>query len=316
MSVLTAAEALIKSGRRDEAIALVKHAADQGDSEALHAVANWRLFGLYGDRNLKMAHDLLDQAAERGHVESIRTKAILLGNGCGVLQDAETAEKLLSEIRTGDAYAALQLDFLRDMQQPGDFTSGAARSLSRNPDLSIYPGLLNARECNYLTAMAHPHLRPSFVTDPVTGAHMPHPVRNSNGMSFGPTQEDLVVRRINERIASVSNTNVECGEPLHILHYRPGEQYRPHTDAIPGEANQRCLTVLVYLNDDYIGGQTSFLKLGIEYRGATGDAIIFSNVDSDGRVDLATLHAGLPVISGVKWLATRWIRTRPYHPWD
>lgn len=316
MNIMAEAERLVSAGRRDEAVAFIKRAADQGDCEALHAVANWRLFGLYGKRDLNAAHVLLDRAVAKNHVDSIRTKAILLANGGGVPADAATAERMLMAIRSTDPHAALQLDFARDMPPLADFAVNAAHNLSSTPHIRYYPGLLTARECSYLTGMAQPQLRPSFVTDPATGAHMPHPVRTSTGMSFGPIHEDLVVRRINERIAWVSDTDVACGEPLHILHYSPGQQYRPHTDAIPGEPNQRCWTVLVYLNSDYIGGQTSFPKLGIDYRGAPGDALIFSNVDADGRADMATLHAGLPVTSGVKWLATRWIRARPYHPWD
>jgi prolyl 4-hydroxylase len=316
MSIMATAERLVRAGRRDEAIILIEQAADQGDCEALYAVANWRLFGIHGNRDLNVAHALLDLAVVKKHVESMRTKAILLANGGGVPTDAATAEKMLTAIRSTDPHAALQLDFLHDMPPLDNFSVAAAHSLSNNPNIRYYPGLLNTRECNYLTSMAQPQLRPSFVTDPATGAHMPHPVRSSTGMSFGPTQEDLVVRRINERIAWVSNTNVSCGEPLHILHYTPGQQYRPHTDAIPGDNNQRHWTVLIYLNDDYSNGETSFPKLGINYRGGPGDALIFRNVDANGRADLATLHAGLPVTSGVKWLATRWIRARPYHPWD
>lgn len=316
MSVFIEAERLMASGKRDEAVGLVEEAANQGDGEALHAVANWSLFGLYRKRDVALAHRLLDQAVAKGHVASVKTKAILLGNGTGVSPDAFAAAKMLSTIQSVDPHARLQLDLLRDMPPLGNFLSGASISLSKTPSIRHYPSLLSAGECRYLTEVAEPHLRPSYVTDPATGGHMPHPVRNSTGMSFGPTQEDLVVRRINERIARISNTDVTCGEPLHILHYSPGQQYRPHTDAIAGEKNQRHWTVLIYLNDNFSGGKTCFPKLNIEYRGAPGDALIFSNVDAEGRTDLATLHAGLPVASGVKWLATRWIRARPYHHWD
>ena len=47
-----------------------------------------------------------------------------------------------------------------------------------------------------------------------------------------------------------------------------------------------------------------------------GDALLFFNTLADGRADPATRHAGLPVRSGAKWLATRWIRARPLDPWN
>ena len=126
-----------------------------------------------------------------------------------------------------------QLDLLAGVAPTADFTPDRAETLCGAPIVKRYPALLTARECAYLTSMAEPQLRPSFVTNPSTGAQMPHPIRTSMGMSFGPTQEDLVIRRINERIALASGTNVACGEPLHMLRYTPGQEYKPHTDSMP-----------------------------------------------------------------------------------
>lgn len=315
MSILDEAEKLSAAGRREEAVALVRSAADQGDAEAMFAVGNWRLFGLFGPRDLDAAHRLFDAAAARGYVEAIRTKAILIANGTGIAADTAQAELLLQTICEVDGHAALQLDFARDMPPAHAIETDQMETISDAPIIRSYRSFLSERECAYLMGMARPHLRPSFVTNPTTGRQMPHPIRSSTGMSFGPTQEDLVVRRINERIAALIGVDVECGEPLHILRYTPGQEYKPHTDGMPGEANQRIWTVLIYLNDGYGGGATSFPCLGIDFRGTVGDALIFHNVDAVGVPNMATLHAGLPVTDGEKWLATRWIRARAYHPW-
>ena len=98
------------------------------------------------------------------------------------------------------------------------------------------------------------------------------------------------------------------GETLQLLRYAPGAQYRAHFDALAGEANQRVATVLVYLTDDYEGGETQFVRTGLAYRGRKGDALLFRNVDAGGRPDPMALHAGLPVTRGVKIIASRWIR--------
>jgi prolyl 4-hydroxylase len=78
--------------------------------------------------------------------------------------------------------------------------------------------------------------------------------------------------------------------------------------------NQRILTALIYLTEDYEGGETKFLRTGLSFRGRTGDLLLFRNVMADGRPDLMTEHAGLPVTKGRKMIASRWIwRQAPQH---
>ena len=106
---------------------------------------------------------------------------------------------------------------------------------------------------------------------------------------------------------------MRAGEPLQVLRYAPGEQYREHSDALPHVApeQQRVLTFLVYLNEDYKGGETAFPALGIKFRGRRGDGLLFRNSSSDGAIDRRAIHAGLPVTRGAKLLASRWIRAAP-----
>jgi prolyl 4-hydroxylase len=111
----------------------------------------------------------------------------------------------------------------------------------------------------------------------------------------------------------LSATGLGQGEPLQLLRYRAGGEYRAHMDALPpAEPNQRILTVLVYLTDDYDGGETSFPRTGLAFRGRTGDALLFRNVAADGSPDQLALHAGMPVTRGEKLIASRWIRERRF----
>jgi prolyl 4-hydroxylase len=115
-------------------------------------------------------------------------------------------------------------------------------------------------------------------------------------------------------LAAASGTAYEQGEALQILRYRPGQQYRAHVDAVPSTENQRATTALVYLNDDFQGGETYFVKVGLKVKGEKGDAIVFRNATADGAADYDAEHAGLPVTSGTKHLASRWIRERRWIP--
>lgn len=316
MAILEDAQQLAATGRTREAVELVQRASLGGDPEAMFALANWRIFGLNGPRDLEAAHSLLDRAGALGHLEAVRLKATLIGNGTGCPGDPAKAAHMLRGIASADPYAALQLLLSEKMPSPEQIDELAVETLSERPLLRCIRKLLAPEECRYLITLAEPALQPSFVLHPQTGQRIPHPVRTSAGMSFGPTQEDRVVNLINRRLARVTGTDVGCGEPLHILRYEPGQEYRPHVDALPAVENQRHWTVLVYLNEGYGGGSTRFDLAEIEFSGRQGDALMFRNVDEGGRGDPETRHAGLPVTSGVKWLATRWIRQRPYHPWD
>ena len=167
--------------------------------------------------------------------------------------------------------------------------------LSNSPDVVRLPALLTAAECAHLIAAARPALAPSLVVDPATGSARPDPVRRAHAMSFGPLDQDLVVSAVAERLAAASGTAVAQAEPLAVLAYAPGGEYRPHLDTLPGEANQRAVTVLTYLNDDFAGGATVFPAAGLSVAPRTGDAIVFRVADAAGRPLPQALHAGAPV---------------------
>ncbi|HEX8443879.1 MAG TPA: 2OG-Fe(II) oxygenase [Allosphingosinicella sp.] len=314
MSILNQARALAQSGRGSEARTLVQSAAERGDTEALLAVAHWRLHGLYGPRDLADSHRLLDRARQAGSTEATLLLATLVGNGTGVAADYEKARALLASIAPQDADAAAQLALLDRMQQLDCLEQLPAERLSDDPAVRLVRGLISLDECSYLISRAAPLLQPSVIIDP-SGRRLPHPTRTSAGMSFGPLEEDLVVNALNRRIAAITGTQPSWGEPLHVLRYAPGQEYKPHVDALPGVENQRRWTALLYLNNEYEAGETDFDQLGIVARGEPGDALIFANAADDGRPDYRTRHAGRPVASGTKWLATRWIRQAPYDPW-
>jgi prolyl 4-hydroxylase len=306
MSVLDEAQRLARSGRRGEAVALIEREAGAGDAEALFALANWRLYGLFVARDPAGAHPLLERAAAAGHAEAARLRANLVAGGTGRSADPREAWELLRAAAPSDPQLAL-LDAMREPKL-------AAQELHDDPPVRIVPGLFSPDECAWLIALAAPALRPSMIVDPATGRPKPDPVRTSDGMNFGPAQEDLVVNALNRRLAAATGTAYECGEPLHVLRYVPGQEYKPHLDALPGVDNQRTWTALVYLNDGYEGGETVFPELGLAARGEAGDCLVFRNVDGEGRGDPRARHAGAPVTGGVKWLASRWIRERPFDP--
>ena len=143
-------------------------------------------------------------------------------------------------------------------------------------------------------------------------------------MSLTIFNADVALSLIRDRIAAACGAAVTHFEIAKILHYSPGEQFALHADFIEAKTpelarelaarGQRAATFLIYLNAGYEGGATQFPRLDWQYRGGRGDALLFSNVNTDGGPDYDTVHAGMPPTSGEKWVLSQWIRTRPLGP--
>jgi prolyl 4-hydroxylase len=307
------ANALAEAGRYDEAVTLLMRAASAGEAQAQFALAMWRISGAIVRRDLAAARDLLGRAAASGHVEAAHAYTCFLAAGTGGPPDWASAVRQIDILGAADARAAAQLRVMStlDLDHQGLPRSGIlSEPLAESPRASVARGFATAAECQYLLERAEPEFTPSVVVDP-SGKLVAHPVRNSDGAFFGVIQEDLVINALTRRIAALSGTSLAQGEPLQVLRYRPGMEYKPHLDALPAEPNQRILTALVYLTDDYEGGETRFVT-GLSFRGRQGDALLFSNVLPHGAPDPASQHAGLPVRRGMKAVASRWIRARPF----
>ena len=71
---------------------------------------------------------------------------------------------------------------------------------------------------------------------------------------------------------------------------------------------QRTWTAMVYLNDVEEGGATWFPRAGIRVSPRRGLLLAWNNMNPDGSPNPATLHEGMAVVSGVKYIVTKWFR--------
>ena len=106
-------------------------------------------------------------------------------------------------------------------------------------------------------------------------------------------------------------------ESLQVVRYRKGEQYTPHHDFVyPPTMHRyqptRFATLLLYLNDNFTGGETVFPRAvqtqyhdGIQITPHRGRAVLFYNMLPDGNMNDLSQHASKPVEKGEKWLANR-----------
>ena len=316
MTLFDEAKALARSGRPREGVALIERAAAAGDAEGNLILAHWLLYGSDRPRDAEAAHRHLELAAQKGSTLAARMRAHLTANGTGCEANQDKAIAMLGQIADKDPAAAAQLEMLPRMMSLEDAGKASRERLSQDPLVEVVRGLLLPHECEYLMALAEPKLKPSLIYDEITGRGKPDPIRTSHGAHFVPHDEDLVLRAINQRLALASGTGVDQGEALFVMRYTPGQEYKPHLDALPGLRQQRAFTAIAYLNDGYEGGETAFPELSIALRAGIGDVLVFSNIDSNGRANPKVRHGGKPVTQGVKWIATRWIREGPHDPYD
>jgi prolyl 4-hydroxylase len=312
------ANTLLASGQRGAAISTIEAAAAAGNVDALFTLAVWLLAGDPVARDLPRARSVLRRCAEIGHADAALMEVALTATGSGGPPSWEDAYALLKRA-ANNPRATEQLDLLATMEldtKGHPIRAPQGERLSNSPDVVRFAALLSPAECRYVAMTAQDLLEPAVVVDPRSGKMVSHPIRTSFGAVIGPVRENLVIRAINARIAAISGTSIGQGEPLAVLRYSPGQQYRAHLDSMDGAPNQRIRTVLVYLNQGFKGGETYFTANGLKVSARGGDAIMFSNIVANGTPDRRSEHAGLPVIEGVKWLATRWIRERPYDPWN
>jgi prolyl 4-hydroxylase len=104
--------------------------------------------------------------------------------------------------------------------------------------------------------------------------------------------------------------------------YAIGQQFKPHHDffytdqgyykAEAESGGQRTWTAMAFLNAPEGGGQTAFPELDLKIAPRAGNLLVWNNMDSDGEPNRFTLHQGMPVIAGVKYVITKWYRERPW----
>ncbi|TAL73137.1 MAG: 2-oxoglutarate-dependent dioxygenase [Rhodanobacter sp.] len=199
--------------------------------------------------------------------------------------------------------------------QLGERTVAVTASLDR-PLVRVLDGLLTHAECDELIALARPRLARALTVDAQGGQQVDRR-RTNAGMFFKPGEFPLVAR-IEQRIAELVDLPASHGEGLQVLHYESGQEYQPHYDwfdpaqagydAITARGGQRIATIVMYLNTPEAGGGTAFPKAGLTVTARRGTAVYFAYTGGDE----SSLHAGLPVARGEKWIATKWLRERPY----
>jgi len=289
------------------AAGLLEGASSQGQAEASERLALLDALGSARPPDWGRALDFLALAAEQGSLSAQQQMLLLASNDVDPVVPAGADREFWRGIRERIP--------LESRMQPG-----AKESLSDSPRIRLIRQFATGAECRWMVSLGRDQLVPATVFDKTTGDHLRHSSRDNSFLVLRIGEMNVLTEVIRQRIAAATKLPVPLFEPSQILHYAVGQSFRPHHDFLDpanpayheslGRFGQRIATFLIYLNDDYQGGETSFPRVGLNFRAEQGDALFFANVKQDGGPDPDTLHAGLPASSGEKWVFSQWIRDR------
>lgn len=186
-------------------------------------------------------------------------------------------------------------------------------------EIQILDQFLSPEECDFLIQQATPRFKRSQVMHKNENSKQSTDQgRTSHSASFQKDEFPLLTE-VDKRVSQILGIPPNHIEGLQMVKYTSGQQYRPHHDWFKpphdDTKNERIYTILVYLNDDYQGGETYFPKVKYGFKGKKGDAILWRNCaeNSPDKCFDHSLHAGTPPTSGTKYALNVWIRFNPYY---
>jgi len=224
-----------------------------------------------------------------------------------------TSGKVAPALDEGALYRARLGEYVKGrlMRAPGLFKVPA-----KGLDLFVLRDFLSAAECAELTRLIDADRRPSGLL-----ADDPDPeFRTSESCNLSLSEP--INLRVERRIDELLGIDHICGETIQGQRYAVGQQFKPHHDFFYTDqpywpeqertGGQRTWTAMMFLNQPEAGGQTAFPRAEVKVTPRTGNILIWNNMDECGLPNLQSLHQGMPVEAGLKYVITKWYRERPW----
>ncbi|MDT9598983.1 cupin-like domain-containing protein [Sphingosinicella rhizophila] len=195
---------------------------------------------------------------------------------------------------------------------------GAQEFPSPEIELFMFANFLSADECARLIDIMEGGWRPSTIADDLGIANF----RTSETSHMDATNPHVAA--FEDKIIMLTGLDPILGEPLQGQRYNVGQEFKAHTDyfepngadfqRLCAKTGQRTWTLMIYLNEPEAGGVTYFTKLGMGVTPVTGTLLAWNNQTRLGRPNGSTIHHGMPVEKGSKYILTKWFREKPW-PW-
>lgn len=181
--------------------------------------------------------------------------------------------------------------------------------------LQEFKNILCINECNELISIS----KDKLFSATTLGTKIKDYRTAENTWLFEKTELNDKIKTI---VSEKTGLPIENQEQIHIVKYNIGGEYKehhdffhPNTDYFESQiqrGGQRIYSCLFYLNDDFKGGETHFPKINQKIKPELGKLVIWKNLNDDLTINPNSLHAGLPVIKGEKWICIVWVRENKF----
>ena len=94
---------------------------------------------------------------------------------------------------------------------------------------------------------------------------------------------------------------INFNEGINVLKYQTGEEYKAHYDG--GSGSGRAVSPILYLNDEYTGGEIEFVNFNVKIKPKAGTFLLFPST-------YAYAHIAHPVKTGTKYAFVTWLHDR------
>lgn len=193
---------------------------------------------------------------------------------------------------------------------------GVVKLPSQRLDIFVASAFLTPGECRQLCARIDKDRQPSGLLGEIQDPEF----RTSESCNLDPA--DPLVIKVESKITALIGIQPSHGETIQGQRYAVSQQFKPHHDFFytdqlywPDEekmGGQRTWTAMMFLNEPEAGGQTNFPKAELRVAPRTGNLVAWNNLDENGDPNPFSLHQGMPVEAGVKYVITKWYRERPW----
>jgi prolyl 4-hydroxylase len=195
-------------------------------------------------------------------------------------------------------------------------TPNAFKLPAQGLDIFVVRDFLTPKECTEVIELIDKDRVPSGLLAPSADPEF----RTSESCNL--RLEDRANQMVEAKINRLTGIDPTHGETIQGQRYAVGQQFKPHHDffyktekywaEMEKQGGQRTWTAMIFLNEPEAGGQTAFPELDLKITPRAGNLLAWNNMDVVGEPNHFTLHQGMPVIAGLKYIVTKWYRERPW----